>query len=149
MRGIIDILIARNCFRINLVITFLVCKIETWSNIKGKIIRIPTAAPINISTSNRRVPVPITTQKKHYFTTQEQPTHSTYSALAMAMETTSKDITSASLGICIFVFNLTIKRMLIFHRKIRFISNVWSLLKYCWRLIASSKQVKYFFCFFQ
>lgn len=101
MRGIIDILIARNCFRINLVITFLVCKIEMWSNIKE---RITTAVPINISTSNWSLPVPITTQKKQYFTTQEHTTHSTYSALAMTMETTSKDITSASLGICMFAF---------------------------------------------
>ncbi|XP_052720339.1 uncharacterized protein LOC128191978 [Crassostrea angulata] len=60
--------------------------------------RTTTAATNNISTSNWSLPVPIARQKKQYFTTQEQLTHSTYSALAITMETTSKDITSASLG---------------------------------------------------
>lgn len=76
-------------------------QIEMWSNIKGRISRITTAAPINISTSNWSLPLPITTHKKHYLTTQEQPTHSTYSVLAKTMETRLKDITSDSLGIYI------------------------------------------------
>lgn len=67
--------------------------------------RITTAATNNISTSKSSLPVPITAQKKQieYLTTQEQATHSTYSAFAKTMETRLKDITSASLGICLFV----------------------------------------------
>lgn len=101
MRGIIDILIDRNCFRINLVITFLVCKIEMRSSIRRSI---TTAATNSISTFNWSLSVPIATQKKRYFTTQEQPAHSTYSVLAKTMEISLKDITSASLGIYIYIY---------------------------------------------
>lgn len=61
--------------------------------------KITTAATNNISTSRSSKPVPITTQKRRYLTTQEQLTHSTHLVPAMTMETTLKDVTSASLGI--------------------------------------------------